>query len=111
MFTKNNLYWHGPKFLLKNNENWPVQKVININEECKNEYYAECTTNLVESVDSKNDSCFLENVVKTENFSSLKTLYRVNYEVIQRKLLKVLFHSMKCQKQNIYGCQVNRRKF
>ena len=37
-------------------------EVIAINEECKNEYYAECTTNLVESVDSKNDCCFLENL-------------------------------------------------
>ena len=37
-------------------------EVIAINEECKNEYYADCTTNLVESVDSKNDCCFLENL-------------------------------------------------
>ena len=63
MPTKNDLYWHGPKVILKNSENWPVQKVIAINEECKNEYYAECTTNLVESVDSKNDCCFHENLI------------------------------------------------
>ena len=74
---KNDLYWHGPKFLLKNRENWPVKKVIDIKEECKNEYYAECTTNLVKSVDSKNDRCFLENVIKTENLNSLKKLYQV----------------------------------
>ena len=78
MFTKkNDLCWHGPKFLLKNSENWSVQKVIDIDEECKNEYYAECTANLVKIVDSKNDSCFLENVIKSENFSCLKKLFRV----------------------------------
>ena len=73
MFTKKkDLYWHGPKFLLKNSENWLVQKVIDINKECKNKYYAECTTNLVESIHSKNYRSFLENVIKIKNFSSLK---------------------------------------
>ena len=83
----------------------------------------QCTTNLVETVDSKNDSCFLENVIKIENVSSLKKLFRItcnllrfrknllNYEVIKRKLLKLLFPSMKYQKQNIYGSQMSRRKF
>ena len=74
---KNDLYWHGPKFLLKNSENWPVQKVIDINEEFKIEYYAECTRNLVATVDRKNDKCFLGNLEKIENFSSLKKLFRV----------------------------------
>ena len=79
----NDLYLHGPKFLLKNSENWPVQKVIDINEEFKREYYAECTTNLVETVDRKNDSCFLRNLEKIENFSSLKKLFRVTCYVLR----------------------------
>ena len=36
---KNDSYWHSPQSLLKNSENWPVQKFTDINEECKNEYY------------------------------------------------------------------------
>ena len=60
------MYWHGTKFLLKNSENLPALKIIDVSEECKNEYYAECMT--VESVDSKNDSCFLEDLIKNEIF-------------------------------------------
>ena len=28
MPTKNDLYWHGRKVILKNSENWPVQKLL-----------------------------------------------------------------------------------
>lgn len=71
MFTKSDLYWHGPKSLLPNSENCPVQKTIDINKGCKKEYHAECTTNLVKNFNSKNDSCFIENVIKIESFSLL----------------------------------------
>ena len=77
VYKKRDLYWHGLKFLLKDSENWPVQ-VIDINEERKSEHYAECTTNFVGSVNSKNKSYFTENVIKIEHFSSLKNLFRVN---------------------------------
>ena len=122
--TNNYLYWHGAKFLLKNSENLPIKKIIDINEECKNEYYPECTTNLVKSVNSKNNSCFIENVIKIGNFSSLKKLFRVTcyallsmknlltkLESDKEKIISWLFLSMKCQKQNGYGYQVSRRTF
>ena len=96
---KDNLYWRGPKLLLKNSENWPTQKVIDINEECKNEYYAECTTNLAESVDSKNDSCFLENLIKIENINSLKKLFRVTCYVL--RFVKNLLAKLRSDKDKI----------
>ena len=71
MFTKSDLYWHSPKSLLTNSENCPVQKIIDINKGCKNEYHAECTTNFVKNVNSKNYSCFIENLIKIESFSLL----------------------------------------
>ena len=92
------MYWHGPKFLLKNSENWPVQ-ITDINEECKNEYCTECTTNLVEIVDSKNDSYFLENVIKIDNFSSLKILFRVTCYVL--RFVKDLFATLRSDKEKI----------
>ena len=62
---------------------------------------------LVGSVDSKKESCFLENVIKIENFSSLEKLFRVTCYVLRfvKNLLaklqsdkKMLFPLMKCQK-------------
>ena len=47
-----------------------------------NEYYAQCTTNLVENVNNKNDCCFIENVIKIENFSLTK-LFRVTCSVLR----------------------------
>ena len=98
-FQKNDLYWHGPKFLLKSSENWLVQKVIDINEECKNAYYAEFTTNLVKSIESKNDRCFLEDLVKTENFSTLKKLFRVTCYVL--RFVKNLLAKLRSHKEKI----------
>ena len=59
MFTRKWFVLAWSKILLKNSETWPVQ-VIDINEECKSKYYAECTKNLVESVNSKKWQFFLK---------------------------------------------------
>ena len=96
---KNYLYRHSPKFLLKNSGNGSVQKVIDINEECKNEYYAEGMTNSVESVDRKNDSYFLQNLIKIENFSSLKKSFRITCYVLH--FAKNLFTKLRCDKEKI----------
>ena len=74
-------------------------EVIDINEECKNEYYIECTRNLVESVDSKSYSCFLENVIKIENFSSLKKLFRFTWYVL--RFLENLLTKLQSDKKKI----------
>ena len=84
---------------MKNSENWPGQKVIDINEECKNKYHTECTTNLVEGVDSKNDSYFLENVIKTDNSRSLRKLFRVTCYVL--RFVKNLSARLRSDKEKI----------
>ena len=67
---------------MRNSEDWPIQKVIDINDEYKKKYYAECTTDLVEIIDSKNDSCFVENLL-IGNFGSLKKLLQVTCYVLR----------------------------
>ena len=44
-------------------------------------YYAECTTDLVEIIDRKNDSCFVEHLL-IGNFGSLKKLLQVTCYVL-----------------------------
>ena len=87
---------------MKNSENWPVQKVIDINKECKNEYYTECTTNLVESVTSKDDSYFLEDDIKIDSFSSLKKLFRVTSYVL--RFVKNLLATLRSDKEKVIRC-------
>ena len=65
-------------------------------------YYAECTTNLVQSVDSKNKSCFHDDIIKIENFSSLKKLFPVSCLVLQAlRFVKNSLANLQSDEENI----------
>ena len=65
-------------------------------------YYAECTTNLVQSVDSKNKSCFHDDVIKIENFSSLKKFFPVSCLVLQvLRFVKNSLANLQSDEENI----------
>ena len=62
-----------------------MKKVSDTNEECKSDYYSQCTTNLIESDSKKEDCYFMENVIEIERFSLLKKLFRVTCYVLRFK--------------------------
>ena len=59
----------------------------------------QCRTNLVGNVDSKNDSCFLENLMKIENFSSFKKLFCATCYVL--RFVKNLLAKLRSNKEKI----------
>ena len=51
------------------------------------------------NVDSKNDSCFLENLMKVEKFSSFKKLFRATCYVL--RFVKNLLAKLRSNKEKI----------